>query len=157
MNTKVIAIVAVLLLLLGGGAFVLMQNNATTQDQTPTDTMTEIVVTPPTESITESSPSGAVEGTEVGAVKEFTVTGSNFKYDLTEMKVNKGDTVRITFKSGSGFHDLVIDEYDVATKQLQSGGEETIEFVADQAGEFEYYCSFGTHRQMGMAGTLTVE
>ncbi|MDQ5952387.1 MAG: plastocyanin, partial [Patescibacteria group bacterium] len=70
--------------------------------------------------------------------------------------VQKGDTVRIIFKNEDGFHDLKIDEFNVATKQIQGGAEETVEFVADKAGTFEYYCSVGKHRDMGMKGTITV-
>ncbi len=56
-----------------------------------------------------------------------------------------------------GFHDLVIDEFNARTAQLQTGQSEIIEFVADQSGEFEYYCSIGSHRAMGMVGKLIVE
>jgi len=51
----------------------------------------------------------------------------------------------------------VIDEFGVATKQAQSPDTEVLEFTADKAGSFEYYCSVGTHRAMGMKGTLKVE
>lgn len=90
-------------------------------------------------------------------VKEFTVEGKNFSFSLKEIRVNKGDLVKIKFKSVQGFHDLVIDEFKVATKQMQSGGEETVSFLADKVGNFEYYCSVGSHRAMGMWGTLIVE
>ncbi|MFZ2682303.1 MAG: cupredoxin domain-containing protein [Patescibacteria group bacterium] len=91
-----------------------------------------------------------------GAVKEFTITGGNFAFTPDVMTVKKGDTVRITFKNDDGFHDLVIDEFAVATKQIQAGASEVVEFVADKAGTFEYYCSVGKHREMGMKGVLTV-
>lgn len=90
-------------------------------------------------------------------VKEFVVTGSNFAFAPSTMKVNKGDTVRIVFQNSGGNHDWVIDEFNARTKMIGSGQTETIEFVADQSGTFEYYCSVGTHRQMGMKGTLIVE
>lgn len=89
--------------------------------------------------------------------KEFTVEGVNFAFSLTEIKVNEGDTVRIKLINKEGFHDLVLDEFKVATQKLQVNQEETIEFVANKKGIFEYYCSVGTHRQMGMKGNLIVE
>lgn len=89
-------------------------------------------------------------------IKSFNVSGGNFSFTPSTMTVKKGDTVRITFKNEEGFHDLKIDEFNVATKQIAAGAEETVEFVADKAGDFEYYCSVGKHRQMGMVGTLTV-
>ena len=96
-------------------------------------------------------------GDETSTVQEFMVNGDNFTFSPSSMIVKKGDTVQITFTNTEGFHDLKIDEYDVATAKLNAGGTETIEFVADKAGTFEYYCSVGSHRAMGMKGTLTVE
>jgi plastocyanin len=90
-------------------------------------------------------------------VKSFTISGSNFAFDKKTIEVSKGDTVKITFKNSSGKHDWKIDEFNASTKILGSGEEETVEFVADKAGSFEYYCSVGSHRQMGMVGTLTVK
>ena len=72
------------------------------------------------------------------------------------MTVKRGDTVSITLKNAGGTHDLKIDEFDEETERLSAGEEETITFVADRAGSFEYYCSVGNHRAMGMKGTLTV-
>ncbi len=95
--------------------------------------------------------------TAAASVKEFTVSGSNMKFEPATMKVKKGDKVMITFKNVGGFHDFVLDEFNVATKRLNAGAEEVVEFTADKAGTFEYYCSVGSHRAMGMKGTLTVE
>ncbi|MFH1170651.1 MAG: cupredoxin domain-containing protein [Candidatus Vogelbacteria bacterium] len=89
--------------------------------------------------------------------KEFTVLGSNFTFTPNTIEVKQGDTVKITFQSASGFHDLTLDEFRVATKQLKAGESETVQFVADKVGSFEYYCSVGNHRAMGMKGTLTVK
>ncbi len=100
---------------------------------------------------------GTVGGTTTSPVKEFTVTGSSFKFVPATMTVNKGDKVRILFVNSDGFHDFKIDEFNVATKKIASGEQDTVEFVADKTGTFEYYCSVGTHRQMGMKGTLTVK
>jgi plastocyanin len=93
-----------------------------------------------------------------GTVKVITVEGSNFKFLPATITVNKGDTVKITFKNTGGFHDFVIDEFEGAkTKQIGANSEETIQFVADKAGTFEYYCSVGNHRGMGMVGKLIVQ
>lgn len=92
-----------------------------------------------------------------GEVKEFIINGANFKFEPSSITVNQGDKVKITFKNTQGFHDFVIDEYGVSTKQAQSPAEEVIEFTADKAGTFEYYCSVGSHRSMGMKGTLLVK
>lgn len=91
------------------------------------------------------------------AATAFIVTGDNFAFAPSTMTVKKGDTVTVTFKNTEGFHDFVIDELSGATtSRIKGGEEETITFVADKAGVFEYYCSVGEHRAMGMVGTLTV-
>src|SRR3989344_5139918 len=45
------------------------------------------------------------------AVKEFSVTGTPFQFSIKEIRVNKGDVVRINFENGQGTHDWVIDEF----------------------------------------------
>lgn len=108
-----------------------------------------------------ASVAGVVAPADVPAtdasVKEFTVTGSNFAFDPATMTVQKGDKVRVVFKNADGFHDFRIDELGVATKKIKGGAEEAVEFTADKAGTFEYYCSVGSHRAMGMNGTLIVQ
>jgi nitrite reductase (NO-forming) len=71
--------------------------------------------------------------------------------------VKLGETVRINLTNEQGFHDWVIDEFNARTKQINAGQTDTVEFVADKVGTFEYYCSVGNHRQMGMIGKLIVE
>jgi len=87
----------------------------------------------------------------------FNVSGVNFGFDDTEIRVNKGDTVIINFTSNSGLHNWTIGEFSAATTNLNSGESSSVTFVADQAGTFEYYCSVGSHRSFGMVGKLIVE
>lgn len=138
-NTLIILIV---LLVLGGGAwFIIGQKNSAE--------ISEEEVLTPEEGDTEEEMSGSL--------KEFTVSGTNFAFNPSTITVKKGDRVKITFKNTAGFHDFVIDEYGVATKQAQAPMTEVLEFTADKVGSFEFYCSVGTHRAMGMKGTLKVE
>ena len=107
---------------------------------------------------TESDDAEAVSDASTGSeVHEVTITASNFKFDLSTIKLKKGERVRIVFKNSEGMHDFKIDEFDAATKKIRANETDTIEFTADKAGTFEYYCSIGSHRQMGMKGTLVVE
>lgn len=95
--------------------------------------------------------------TKAENVKEITITGSNFKFDMNEIKVKKGETVKLTFKNAEGFHDWNLDELNAHTKKIPAGQEDTITFIANTAGTFEYYCSVGNHRAMGMKGNFIVE
>ena len=85
------------------------------------------------------------------------VTGKNFEFSESEIVVNSGDTVTIKFKSTGGFHDWVVDEFDAATEKVSDGQDTEVTFVADTLGTFEYYCSVGSHRSMGMVGNLIVK
>ncbi len=123
---------------------------------------------PATQVITTASPSPTPSATATPAPsaspsaamtkeKAFTVTGNNFSFDVKEIKVKKGETVKITFKNSEGFHDWRVDEFNAFTKTIAADKEDVITFVADKSGTFEYYCSVGQHRAMGMVGKLIVE
>jgi nitrite reductase (NO-forming) len=75
-----------------------------------------------------------------------------------DLVANVGDTVVITLVNDDGrSHDIMIDEFNVATPVFgERGREETISFTADEAGTFFYYCSVGNHRRAGMEGQLIV-
>lgn len=85
------------------------------------------------------------------------VTGGLYYFKPNVINVKSGEEVSITFKNIEGFHDLVIDELNVKTKQLKVGESETVVFTPDKPGTYEFYCSVGNHRVMGMKGTLIVE
>ena len=120
-----------------------------TPDPTPEETPEEI----PEETPEETSGPDVV----------FQLQGRNFEFFNEEgvnptLRVQEGQTVRIEFTSASGFHDWVLDEFGAATDRVRDGdGMTSVEFVADQAGTYEYYCSVGSHRAQGMFGTLIVE
>lgn len=148
MNSKVVTLVVVVIAVIGGW-YIYKQNNAlpgtgADTQSSPTTVNVELPAVPSTQTQTQS------------VVKEFTVSGANFYFAPNTLSVNKGDTVKINFANAGGIHDLVIDGYNVRTSQISGGQSQSITFVADKAGTFEYYCSVGSHRQMGMKGTLTV-
>lgn len=97
-----------------------------------------------------------IEETE-NNLKTFVIEGKPFSISPSEIVVNQNDKVKIIFKNLEGFHDLVIDEFNAGTKQINKGETDTIEFIADKKGVFEFYCSVGNHRQQGMTGSLIVK
>lgn len=76
-------------------------------------------------------------------------------FSLKEIAVAKGDTVRVKVTNTKGVHDFAIDEFGVKT-ETPEGVETIIEFVADKAGEFTYYCSKPGHAALGQTGKLIV-
>lgn len=75
-----------------------------------------------------------------------------------QLTAQPGDTVKITVINGDGvLHDLTIDEFNVATGELQEKDTQaSIVFTVDEVGEYVYFCSIPGHRQAGMWGTLVV-
>ncbi|QQG43178.1 MAG: cupredoxin domain-containing protein [Candidatus Daviesbacteria bacterium] len=146
MNINKGILIAIAILVLAGG-YIFYQG---TQNQgSPAPAVTD---SSPTASPAESTGSGAT-----AAVKEFNVTGSSFKFDPATITVSQGDTVKINFRNTAGTHDFSLDDFNVKTKVLKADETETVEFVADKAGTFEYFCSVGNHRSLGMVGKLVVE
>lgn len=92
--------------------------------------------------------------------KEFTTTAyydeTGVWFSLKEMRVKKGDLVRVHATNTKGMHDFVIDEFGIK-KELPLNEEVTFEFTADKTGEFVFYCSKPGHRAKGQWGTLIVE
>ena len=128
------------------------QSNQVTMTTPSSDTTAEPGTSTTPEVITPSSPT-----TTAPVEKSFTVKGSNFSFTPAEIRVKKGDKVKITFTNESGFHDYVLDGYGVKTDQLAAGQSGDVTFTADKTGTFAYYCSVGNHRGQGMEGVLIVE
>jgi uncharacterized cupredoxin-like copper-binding protein len=97
------------------------------------------------------------------AVKEFTMDSfvefvdgkPKPQFSLKEITVKKGDLVRLKITVTSGRHDFKIDELDVYA-DTPTNKETVVEFIADKAGDFIYYCNMPGHRTNGQWGTLKV-
>ncbi len=149
---KNVVIGIVLVAVLGVGGYMVMSKNPATTTEEKTESKTE--------SMNEKSTGvpSAPENTAPGAVKEFTVTASEFAFDVKNITVKKGDTVKITLKnSGKYSHDFAVDEFNARTKVIKNGETDSLIFVADKTGTFEYYCGVMKHRVQGQVGKLVVE
>ena len=90
-------------------------------------------------------------------IKEITVTETEYSFGPKTIELKKGDKVKLVFKNEGGLpHDFVIDDLDLRTRTTSPGSSETLEFIADTAGKFTYYCGIGNHRDEGMEGILIV-
>jgi plastocyanin len=150
MNNKLILVIAAIvgvLIVIGGGFYVMNMNKSTT-NPTPVD-----IATPTSVPVTES----AITPSEVTQT-EITVEGGEFKFTPSKITVKKGEKVKLTFKNTGKFpHDFVIADLSLATKRIQPGEEDTVEFTPEKIGEFKIICGVGNHEEQGMTGTLTVE
>lgn len=152
MSPMIVIGVIVVILVIAIAGYMMMKNGSKSA-QTPTSP--EAQPTTAVEESTNSAPSDAMTADE--KTKTFEVDGANFKFSPNVLTVNEGDTVKIVFKNTQGFHDFVIDEFNVKSKTIQANQTDELTFVTSKKGTFEYYCSVGNHRTMGMVGTLTVK
>ncbi len=101
--------------------------------------------------------SEVAEVTQAQALKEFTIEGSEYKFNPKSISVNKDDRVRIIFKNTGGIsHNFGIPLLGVRSRTISSGASDTIEFVAEKTGTFDFDCSIPGHRGLGMEGQLII-
>lgn len=157
MNKTIIGIIVIVIVVVGL-FFVLTSKKSEAPEITlPAENTNVVTQGMPVPEESNTPETIVVETAPTPAVKEFTITGKNFSFTPSTITVKKGDRVKITFKNTQGMHNFIIDEFGVATPQAQAPDTEVLEFTANKTGSFEYYCSVGTHRAMGMKGTLVVE
>ncbi len=101
-------------------------------------------------------------------VKEFEIIGhirdvTDYRFNGTipgpTLSAKEGDLVRVflSVPENDIAHAFAIDEFGVSSRTIHRGESTVIEFVANQAGEFYYYCPLPSHRTLGMEGRFVVE
>ena len=84
--------------------------------------------------------------------------GFNSESPGPTVKVAKGTTVTVTFQNtGVTPHNWAIPELNIRTEIIDPGETATVEFTAEKAGTFVYYCEVAGHKDLGMEGKLVVE
>lgn len=77
-------------------------------------------------------------------VREFKLDATRFQYSPDRIEVNKGDKIRIIINNIDTIHGIRIPDFNVKD-------ENSVEFIADKRGEFDFYCTVfcgGQHREM---------
>jgi len=142
-----VLIIILVLIVLGGIGYYVMKGNGSYQMGAPTPTQATM------------APAGSSgTGAAMGKTKEFTVSGNEFAFSPATLTVAKGDTVKVTFTNNGTYpHNFTIKEFNVVGKTVAPGQSDTVTFIANQTGVFQYYCSVDSHKDKGMVGTLTVQ
>jgi heme/copper-type cytochrome/quinol oxidase subunit 2 len=96
-------------------------------------------------------------GGEVAEVKTIDVIASRFQFEPATISVAQGDSVRLRLHSADRTHAFAIKAFRVKALIPKVGEAVTVEFVADQAGTFDFTCAeyCGTGHG-GMKGRLVV-
>src|SRR3989338_3691533 len=94
-----------------------------------------------TQPVPEQPSPPAAEQPAESNVKEFTITAKQWEFDVKEIRVKKGDRVKIHVKSLDVRHGFIIPQYNVNANQIKPGQDADIEFVASREGTWAYFCS----------------
>lgn len=88
---------------------------------------------------------------------EITMTAKKYEFNPNVITVKKGEHVKLVITATDRDHGFKLDAFKI-NQHLKKGEPATVEFTADQAGEFPFQCSvicgMGHHR---MKGKLVVE
>ena len=160
-NSSVLMMIGVFLIIVVAlVGFLFMKKGKTSASKTSITTLVSPTVTQITESVEGSeivADDIRTAETTVAQESPIAIEGGSFYFKPNIINAKVGQPVTIKFTSVGGMpHDFVIDELNVKSERVTEG-ELDIQFTPDKVGTFEFYCSVGNHRKMGMKGTLVVE
>jgi heme/copper-type cytochrome/quinol oxidase subunit 2 len=70
----------------------------------------------------------------------FSISAKRYAFSPNRIEVVEGDLVRIDLRTEDIAHSLTIDAYRIA-KRVEAGQPVVLEFRAERAGTFPFYCS----------------
>jgi protein-disulfide isomerase/plastocyanin len=113
-----------------------------------------IIEVPEEETIVEEVVEEPVaEEVEIGSVVEVAVDAKKWLFNPEDIKVSKGDRIKMTIVPIGLDFTFAIPSFGVSE---EVSGTTIVEFTADQAGTFEFKCS-SCEDWRGMTGELTIE
>ncbi len=158
-------IIAILIILAAVGIWALaMRSDKDSKVMAPTTTPTPQASSIPQSSVIPNaspSPTDGLDATNSSMTESETrvisLEAGSFYFKPAEIRVKKGEKVRIELTAVDMMHDFNVDALDLKIPITRSGSTASVEFTADTVGTYEYYCSVGNHRAQGQVGTLIVE
>ena len=85
-------------------------------------------------------PSTKVGTAPAGDTVAVSMSATNFQFTPGEIHVKKGQTVKLTVTGTEGDHGIAIEGYGNHV-EFNQGETKTLEFTADKAGTFAFYCN----------------
>lgn len=121
------------------------------QEETPSSPTPAPAPTPE-----EPSQNDTGESTSTSNVKEFSINARQWEFSPSSISVKKGDRVKLTITSFDVPHGFALPEYNI-DELLAPGVTKTVEFTADKAGSFGFFCNvFCGSGHTNMKGMLIV-
>lgn len=109
------------------------------------------------ETTNQSTNTNSATDTTALEAASYTVIQDNYNFSPARLEAQVGQTVNVSLvNTGSEEHDFIIDELAVNSGLVAPGGTGVVSFIPTRAGTYPIYCGVGSHRELGMVGTLTV-
>lgn len=87
----------------------------------------------------------------------YILVGNEFAFEPDTIEIPVNQEAVIEFRNlGTVDHDLVIEEFGVATGSMRIGSKKTVRFTPTKIGEFALICSIPGHPEAGMTGIVSV-
>lgn len=140
-----------------------LDSSADSFSQTPADSIATPLAVETTrrgvstdESI-ESAPLPTSVATEAAPLPiDVQMSATSYRFSPNVINAKAGDVINLTFSSdSSAHHTFVIDELNIKADTTPGS---TLQITAPtKPGTYYFYCDVGSHRALGMEGTLVVE
>ncbi len=128
---------------------------ATVEVMPKTETKTETKTEAKTETTTKTDEIPVVEIKLGNPDVKVTMETGNYFFNPKTITASAGQKVQILFTKNTGSHNFIIDKLGVNHTIKQGEG---LTFTAPkEPGSYPFYCGIGSHRSMGMEGTLIVK
>ncbi len=79
----------------------------------------------------------------------------NYFFSPKTVTASSGQKINITFTKNTGMHNFIIDK--IGLNYTIKQGEGVVFTAPKEPGSYPFYCGIGSHRAMGMEGTLIVK
>jgi plastocyanin len=157
MKASILAVIGIVVIIaLTGGLYLVFRPAASSKvATTPTPTPSQVLQ----QATVSATPASTQVATPTPTVHtNLTVTGKEYSMSPNKLQVAKGSIVKITFtNNGTMPHNFTIPSLGAGSKTVSPGQSDTVQFTATTSGTFDFYCSIGNHRSLGMSGTITVQ
>lgn len=103
---------------------------------------------------------GSQANEETKADKTIKVSGTEYSFSPSTIKVEKGQSVKVSFRNeGSISHNLVIPDLGVGSEVIGAGRTSSFTFTAPKSGTFpiRFECTIPGHAESGMTGEVTLQ
>ena len=92
-------------------------------------------------------------------IVSYAIDMNNYSFSPNLIAAEPGETLKVKITSHNGNHDLKIDAFKFDSGVLENGQSKIFEIKVpiDAKGEYEFYCSIGNHKAMGMVGKFQIK